>query len=68
MTLGHYLIVVLFVFTLGASIGSFLNVCIYRLPRRQSLVRPKSRCPPLLVPIRARDNLPVLGWMLLQTR
>ncbi len=68
MTLGHYLIVVLFVFTLGASIGSFLNVCIYRLPRRQSLVRPKSRCPRCLVPIRPRDNLPVLGWMVLRGR
>ncbi|MGH9315265.1 MAG: prepilin peptidase [Vicinamibacterales bacterium] len=53
---------------LGLSIGSFLNVVIYRLPRRQSLVWPGSFCPACRVPIRWYDNLPVVGWLLLHGR
>jgi leader peptidase (prepilin peptidase) / N-methyltransferase len=68
MTIEHYLILAAFMFTLGASVGSFLNVCICRIPRRESLVRPKSRCPRCLKSILARDNLPVLGWLLLRGR
>jgi leader peptidase (prepilin peptidase)/N-methyltransferase len=49
-------------------IGSFLNVVAYRLPRGESLVRPGSRCPSCGTPIKARDNLPVLGWLLLRGR
>jgi leader peptidase (prepilin peptidase)/N-methyltransferase len=60
----------LWVFALlfGASIGSFLNVCVYRLPAGESVVRPRSRCPSCETPIEARDNLPVLGWLLLRGR
>ena len=47
----------------GATIGSFLNVVAYRLPRHESLVRPGSRCPRCLVPVRAYDNVPIFGWL-----
>ena len=47
----------------GAVIGSFLNVCIYRLPQRESLVRPGSQCPQCGVPIRWYDNIPVLSFL-----
>jgi leader peptidase (prepilin peptidase)/N-methyltransferase len=50
------------------AIGSFLNVVIYRLPRRESLVRPASRCPGCGSAIKAYDNVPVLGWLLLRGR
>jgi leader peptidase (prepilin peptidase)/N-methyltransferase len=54
--------------TLGAAIGSFLNVCVYRLPEGLSVVRPRSRCPGCETPIGWRDNVPVLGWILLRGR
>ncbi len=53
---------------LGASIGSFLNVCIARLPAGESVVRPRSRCASCGEPIHARDNIPVLSWLLLRGR
>jgi leader peptidase (prepilin peptidase)/N-methyltransferase len=53
---------------LGASVGSFLNVVVWRLPQGMSLVRPKSRCPKCGSPILARDNLPVIGWLRLRGR
>jgi leader peptidase (prepilin peptidase) / N-methyltransferase len=53
---------------LGATIGSFLNVVAYRLPRRESLVRPGSRCPGCGTAIKTHDNVPVLGWLLLRGR
>lgn len=56
------------VFALGAAIGSFLNVVIYRLPHKQSIVRPGSRCPACEVPIRAWHNVPILGWLWLRGR
>jgi leader peptidase (prepilin peptidase) / N-methyltransferase len=52
----------------GGVLGSFLNVCIYRLPEGLSVVRPRSRCPECSTPIGWRDNVPVLGWMLLRGR
>ncbi len=52
----------------GLVTGSYLNVVIYRLPRRLSTVLPRSRCPTCGAPIRARDNLPVLSWLLLRGR
>ncbi|MCL6480800.1 MAG: prepilin peptidase [Firmicutes bacterium] len=58
----------IFVFVLGLVVGSFLNVCIYRLPRGESVVRPRSRCPACGVQIRARDNLPVVSYLLLGGR
>ena len=53
---------------LGAVIGSFLNVVIYRLPRRESLSRPRSRCPGCEAPIAPYDNVPVLSWLVLRGR
>ncbi|HZB06907.1 MAG TPA: prepilin peptidase [Thermoleophilaceae bacterium] len=53
---------------LGALIGSFLNVVIHRVPRRESLVRPRSRCPECAAPIAPYDNVPVLSWLLLRGR
>ena len=52
---------------LGAAIGSFLNVVIHRLPLGESLVSPGSHCPHCNSPVRARDNVPVLSWLLLRT-
>jgi leader peptidase (prepilin peptidase) / N-methyltransferase len=48
---------------LGALIGSFLNVCIYRLPRGESIVWPGSHCPSCGAPIAWYDNIPVLGYL-----
>jgi prepilin signal peptidase PulO-like enzyme (type II secretory pathway) len=53
------------IFVIGAIIGSFLNVVIYRLPRGMSLMRPASQCPKCSHPIRWYDNVPILGWFLL---
>jgi leader peptidase (prepilin peptidase) / N-methyltransferase len=53
---------------LGATVGSFLNVVIHRLPRGESLVRPRSRCPGCGTPVAPRDNVPVLSWLLLRGR
>jgi leader peptidase (prepilin peptidase) / N-methyltransferase len=52
----------------GLALGSFLNVCITRLPRHESVVAPRSRCPRCLTPILNRDNVPLLSWMLLHGR
>jgi leader peptidase (prepilin peptidase)/N-methyltransferase len=53
---------------LGAVIGSFLNVVIHRLPLGESLVSPGSHCPSCGAPVRTRDNVPVLSWLLLRGR
>lgn len=55
-------------FVLGAVVGSFLNVVIYRLPRRESLIWPGSHCPKCGHLIRWYDNLPILSWLLLRGR
>jgi leader peptidase (prepilin peptidase)/N-methyltransferase len=53
---------------MGACIGSFLNVVIYRLPLGQSLVTPPSRCPKCGYRLKWYDNIPVFGWLLLGGR
>ena len=53
---------------LGAIVGSFLNVVAYRLPRKESLLHPPSRCPECETPIKPYDNVPVLGWLWLRGR
>jgi leader peptidase (prepilin peptidase) / N-methyltransferase len=50
---------------LGLTVGSFLNVCIHRLPRGESIVRPPSRCPRCGRTLRWHDNIPVVSWVLL---
>jgi leader peptidase (prepilin peptidase) / N-methyltransferase len=52
----------------GAIFGSFLNVVAYRLPRGESLSRPRSRCPQCQTPIKPYDNVPVLSWLALRGR
>ncbi len=52
----------------GLLIGSFLNVVICRIPRGESVVSPASRCPSCQQPLRRRDNVPVLSWLLLRGR
>jgi leader peptidase (prepilin peptidase)/N-methyltransferase len=53
---------------LGCVVGSFLNVVVHRLPRGESVVRPRSRCPHCLVPIRPWHNVPVASWLALRGR
>ncbi|MBF0158203.1 MAG: prepilin peptidase [Magnetococcales bacterium] len=53
---------------LGLVCGSFLNVCIYRVPRSESIVHPASHCPHCQHAIRWSDNIPVIGWLLLRGR
>lgn len=53
---------------LGAAVGSFLNVVIYRVPAGVSLLHPPSRCPTCHHPLRPHDNVPVLGWLWLKGR
>jgi len=55
-------------FVLGACIGSFLNVCIHRLPADESVVRPGSHCPRCATPIAWHDNIPLLSWAWLGAR
>lgn len=50
----------------GLAIGSFLNVCIYRLPRGEFFSRARSYCPKCSAPIRARDNIPLISYIVLR--
>ncbi len=52
-------------FIVGAMVGSFLNVCVHRLPRGESVVKPRSRCPKCGNAIRWYDNVPVISWVFL---
>ena len=52
----------------GLAVGSFLNVVIYRVPRNESIVSPRSKCPACDAPIKGRDNIPVVSWLLLKGR
>ena len=58
--------VITFFFLFGIVLGSFLNVCITRIPKGLSVVRPGSRCPRCGTPIKPYDNVPILGWILLR--
>jgi leader peptidase (prepilin peptidase)/N-methyltransferase len=58
----------IFIAALGAIIGSFLNVVIYRLPREESIVFPNSRCPQCATAIHAYDNIPVISYLILRGR
>jgi leader peptidase (prepilin peptidase)/N-methyltransferase len=53
---------------LGLAVGSFLNVVIYRVPRRLSVAKPPSACPGCAAEIAWRDNIPVLSWLMLRGR
>ena len=57
-----------FVFVFGIIIGSFLNVCIYRIPAGLSIVKPPSRCPSCETKLKPLDLVPVLSWIFLKGR
>jgi len=61
-------LILAFAAAFGLVIGSFLNVVVWRVPRGESLVRPPSACPGCGHQIRARDNVPVLSWLVLRGR
>jgi leader peptidase (prepilin peptidase)/N-methyltransferase len=61
-------LVIAFIFVFGLVIGSFLNVCILRIPEDVSIVTPGSHCPRCQTPIRWYDNVPVLGWLWLRAK
>lgn len=52
----------------GMILGSFANVVVHRVPRKESIVRPASRCPSCGVPLAMRDNIPVVSWLMLKGR
>ncbi len=51
---------------LGAIVGSFLNVVAYRLPRHESVIKPRSRCPRCATPVKPYDNIPIISYLLLR--
>ena len=53
-------------FLIGTVVGSFLNVCIYRIPWQKSVIWPGSRCPGVCSAIAARDNIPIVSWIALR--
>lgn len=65
---GEGFIIVAIAFLFGLCVGSFLNVCIWRIPNDLSIVLPASRCPRCRAAIRPYDNIPVLSWLLLGGR
>ena len=67
--MGQILAIQVAVFALfGLVVGSFLTVVVYRVPRKESLVKPRSRCPGCGARIRGVDNIPVVSWVLMRGR
>lgn len=66
MLLIESLFLQLFAIAIGACIGSFLNVVIYRVPAGLSILHPPSRCPHCLRQLAPRDNIPIIGWFLIK--
>jgi leader peptidase (prepilin peptidase) / N-methyltransferase len=61
-------VIVVFMLGMGLIIGSFLNVCIYRLPRRESLMYPASHCTTCDRPLEWHENIPLVSWLALRGR
>ena len=57
-----------FLFLLGAVVGSFLNVCVFRIPKNESIIFPVSHCQRCLYPVNWRDNIPIVSFALLKGR
>ena len=68
MDLYYLSVFAMFSFALGCCVASFLNVCIWRIPREESVVRPGSHCPKCNAPIRWYQNIPILSWLVLRGR
>jgi len=64
----YYGINVVLIFILGLIVGSFSNVCIYRIPKNESIIFPASHCPKCHSPIKPTDNIPLLSYILLKGR
>ena len=64
----HHALILLFLFILGSCIGSFANVCIYRIPMGLNVLRPRSRCPGCGSAIAPFDNVPIVGRLRLRGR
>ena len=65
MDLHYFIVFGFYSFAMGACIASFLNVCIWRLPRNESVVRPASHCPNCNAPIKWYQNIPILSYLAL---
>lgn len=63
-----YSLLLLLIFIFGVCIGSFLNVCIYRIPESKSIISPGSMCPGCNNPIKFYDNIPVLSFLILRAK
>ena len=61
-----FLSVLAFIF--GAAVGSFLNVCIFRIPAKQSIVKPSSQCPHCHHSVRFYDNIPLISFLILRAK
>jgi leader peptidase (prepilin peptidase)/N-methyltransferase len=68
VTIYHHLIFLTFLFLLGASVGSFINVVVWRLPRGENLSYPPSHCPKCNHRLGWKDNIPIFGWLFLKGR
>jgi len=64
----YYGIEIILIFILGLIIGSFSNVCIYRIPKNESIIYPASHCPNCRSNISPKDNIPILSYILLKGR
>ncbi|NJL99797.1 MAG: prepilin peptidase [Synechococcaceae cyanobacterium SM2_3_2] len=65
---GFYLLIWAVILYVGACVGSFLNVVVYRVPRGLSLIKPGSHCPHCKTPLGPTENVPILGWLWLRGR
>ena len=66
MDLYYFIVFACYAFVMGTFIGSFMNVCIWRIPRNESVVSPPSHCPNCNAPIRWYQNIPILSWCCLR--
>ncbi len=66
MTWHAHAVLILGLFAIGTVVGSFLNVCIYRIPWQKSVIWPSSRCQRCLAEIEPQDNIPIVSWIALR--